>query len=322
VNIVEPTDKNLKLAANLIKKGELVAFPTETVYGLGADGLNPLAVAKIFETKERPSFNPLILHISGVNQIDLIANFENVKINNLIKKFWPGPLTIVVPKKETVPDIVTAGNETVAIRMPNHPVALRLIDLIGNPIAAPSANMFGRLSPTTAEHVYKQLGNKVKLILNGGKCRIGVESTILGVKEDKIFLLRPGGISKEEIESVIGKLDNREEQLKSPDSPGQLPYHYAPRIPIKFLDRNSVNETEWKSAGVLLFKKSGLGKKFKVAKTLSPDGNLREAAANLFNCLHDLEKENINKIFVEPVPETGLGVAIMDRLKKAVNKYL
>jgi len=321
MSIVSATHKNIELAVNLIKKGELVAFPTETVYGLGADGLNAFAVTKIFEVKKRPSFNPLILHISNLGQLNLISECKNEKVETLIDEFWPGPLTLVVPKKNVVPEIVTAGNSTVAVRMPNHPVALELIELNNNPIAAPSANMFGQLSPTTAEHVQKQLGGKVSLILNGGSCKVGVESTILGVSDNEVYLLRPGGISTEEIENIIGKISKNKNISGAPESPGQLPYHYAPRIPIRFLDKESIDKIDKDKTGLLLFKSSELEGSFKIVKVLSANGNLREAAANLFSHLHDLEKEGISEIYVERLPERGLGIAIMDRLKKAVNKY-
>ncbi|KAB2840815.1 MAG: threonylcarbamoyl-AMP synthase, partial [Melioribacteraceae bacterium] len=179
MKILEATEQNILNAANVLKSGGLTAFPTETVYGLGADGLNPIAVSKIFEAKNRPAFNPLILHIANYNQLEEICYLNNKKIELLITSFWPGPLTLVVPKKKIVPDIVTSGNETVAVRMPDHPVALSLISKAGRPIAAPSANRFGELSPTTAEHVAKQLGDNVDIILDGGPCRVGVESTIL-----------------------------------------------------------------------------------------------------------------------------------------------
>jgi len=192
--IIDSSKENIQKAADEIISGGIVAFPTETVYGLGADGLNPTAVAKIFEAKQRPSFNPLILHISSSDQLNDLVTIENDIVYKLINKFWPGPLTLVLTKKDIVPDIVTAGNPTVAVRMPNHPIAKALIDACGRPIAAPSANQFGFLSPTTAEHVEKQLGDKVKIILDGGKSNVGVESTIVEITKTEVFLLRHGGI--------------------------------------------------------------------------------------------------------------------------------
>ena len=317
---LSPTSNNIKISAKELKLGNLVAFPTETVYGLGADGLNPIAVSKIFETKKRPTFNPLILHINSMQMLNRIAWLKEKKIEKLLDKFWPGPLTIILPKKEIVPDIVTAGLETVAVRMPNNKIALQLIKELGNPIAAPSANSFGKLSPTTAEHVAKQLGEKVDIILDGGSCNVGVESTIVKITKDKNYLLRPGGISVEELESVAGKFENLNNENK-PDSPGQLKIHYAPEIPIYFFDEEKIIENRYKNLGGLFFRKSKLEKYFSSIKILSQKGNLNEAAANVFSFLHEFENENVDMIFVEPIEYSGLGNAIMDRLSKAVNKF-
>ncbi len=323
MELLEATPENIKKAAGLLKKGKLVAFPTETVYGLGANGLNPLAVTKIFEAKNRPSFNPLILHIAGKSDLTKLTSTTDEIIEKLTGKFWPGPLTLVLPKKNIVPDIVTAGNPTVAVRMPGHPVALKLIELSGTPIAAPSANLFGQLSPTTAGHVVKQLGNKVDLILDGGKCKVGVESTIIGFVDGEIVLLRPGGIPVEEIEKITGKIKkfSPEDTDSNPLSPGRLPFHYSPAIPIRFFDEKIEKEITGKKVGALLFKKSHTGTNFNKVIYLSENGDLHEAAANLFYALHELETADLDLIYVEPVPEKGLGIAIMDRLKKAVKKY-
>ena len=308
-------------AKEILSAGGLVAIPTETVYGLGADGLNPTAVTKIFEAKKRPSFNPLILHIASIKQLHDLVYIESEKVKKLVKAFWPGPLTLVLPKKEIVPDIVTAGNSTVAVRMPKHPVALELIEASGKPIAAPSANTFGFLSPTTAEHVEKQLGNKVNLILDGGKSDVGVESTIIEVYEDKIYLLRPGGIAAEQIEEVCDKIEVKPVDLNSPNAPGQLFHHYAPKVPIKFISELTEKELEEKKLAGLFFKDNKSSMKFEHFEILSPNGDLREAAANLFHHLHALEILDVDLIVVEPVKEENLGIAIMDRLRKATNLY-
>ncbi|MFA3783988.1 L-threonylcarbamoyladenylate synthase [Melioribacteraceae bacterium 4301-Me] len=320
MNIVNATKTNISLAAKIIKSGGLVAFPTETVYGLGADGLNPIAVAKIFEVKKRPQFNPLILHISDLKMLYKITNYNSKLIDRLIKEFWPGPLTLVLPKKDIVPNIVTAGNPTVAIRMPDHKVALELIKKSGVPIAAPSANVFSKLSPTTAQHVENQLGEKVNLILDGGKCRVGVESTIIKIDNKGVELLRPGGIPIEEIEIYTGKLKRRTTSNK-PAAPGQLPYHYAPSIPIAFLSRNSIFKNKKKKVGAIFFSEKKINYEFASVKILSEKKDLREAAANLFQYLHELENQKLDIILVEKVQEKGLGLAIMDRLKKAIRKY-
>jgi L-threonylcarbamoyladenylate synthase len=321
MQLLEANKKNIELAAEVIKQGGLVSFPTETVYGLGADGLNPIATAKIFEAKSRPKFDPLILHIAERNTLDFIAEWKNENVEKLINKFWPGPLTLVLPKKKIVPEIVTAGNPTIAVRMPDHKVALELIKLSGVPIAAPSANKFGHLSPTDAQHVVKQLKNKVDIILNGGPTTVGVESTILEVTDNEIYLLRYGGLTLEDIESVVGKVVIKQHQAAKPNSPGQLPFHYSPTLPLKFLSAATLEENRDKRIGVIFFKEKNVEHNFAVEKILSSAGDLREAAANLFSHLYELEKENIDIILIEPVAETGLGRAIMDRLKRASNKY-
>ncbi len=309
-------EENIKQAVTLIRSGGLVAFPTETVYGLGADALNPRAVARIFEIKNRPSFDPLIVHIADFRDVEKLCSFVSLLAKKLMRKFWPGPLTLILPKCGIVPDIVTAGLPTVAVRMPSHNVALQLIRLAGRPIAAPSANPFGFLSPTTAAHVTEQLGGKVDLILDSGQCSVGIESTILDLSGGMPTLLRPGGISPEEIEKVIGHTVQREKGILSkPKAPGQLPSHYSPRTPIKILngDRFVPNG----KIGLLAFKAPQQGAFFRVVEVLAPSGDLEEAAANLFSCLHRLDKANLDVIYAEPVPEVGLGRAIMDRLRRA-----
>lgn len=278
-------------------------------------------MAKIFEAKKRPSFNPLILHIASINQLNDLVNIRSPKVEKLVAAFWPGPLTLVLSKKEIVPEIVTAGNQTVAVRMPKHPAAIELIKVSGKPIAAPSANTFGFLSPTTAKHVEKQLGNKVGFILDGGKSNVGLESTIVEVFKDKIYLLRPGGITIEMIEEVCGMVEVKQVDLSNPNSPGQLQQHYAPKVPMKFL--NEVNEKDIKEKNLagLFYKENKTSLKFKHVEFLSPNGELHEAAANLFHHLHLLESLHVDLIIVESIKEEGLGIAIMDRLRKATNRY-
>lgn len=322
MSILEANRESVEFASGIIKSGGLVAFPTETVYGLGADGLNPIAVAKIFETKKRPTFNPLILHISKKNDLQKFAIVSDIRIERIIDKFWPGPLTLVLPKRDIVPDIVTSGNPTVAIRMPRHPVALDLIEKSGCPIAAPSANKFGHLSPTEASHVLKSIGDKVDVILDGGKCTVGVESTIIQFSDGKFSLLRPGGLSREEIENEIGPIEVISKFSIRPSSPGQLPFHYAPSIPLYFLTNDNLEKFSNKKIGVLFFKNKKDENKFQSVRILSAKGDMKEAAANLFKFLHELEKEEIDLILAEPIEEKGLGVAIMDRLKKGTNRFL
>lgn len=322
MNIFTATNDSIERASGIIREGGLVAFPTETVYGLGADGLNPIAVAKIFESKKRPTFNPLILHISEKNFLSYLAQINDGRIENLIDRFWPGPLTLVLPKNKIVPDIVTAGNPTVAVRMPNHSVALELIKKSGTPIAAPSANKFGNLSPTEASHVFKSLGETVDMILDGGKCTVGVESTIIQFTGDDVLLLRPGGLSIEEIENEVGKVKTVTKFSLRPNSPGQLLYHYSPSIPLYFLTKENLEKYSNKKIGALFFNSINIKHNFTSVKILSEKGEMKEAAANLFKHLHDLEKEKIDLILAEPIKEEGLGRAIMDRLKKGTNRFI
>lgn len=305
-------------AARMVREGGIVAFPTETVYGLGADAFNALAVARIFEVKQRPYFDPLIVHIDDPTHVAALAKEVPSNAKKLIERYWPGPLTLVLLKEDHIPDIVTAGLPTVALRMPNHPVALSLIKESGCPIAAPSANPFGYLSPTTAEHVKDQLGNQVDFILDGGPCKIGVESTILSLAEVPPKLLRWGGIPFEEIESMIGKVEIQPENKERPSAPGMLPRHYAPRTPI-ILNWNNhhLDLFKNKTIGLLAFQKPIHHLRFNVIEILSKKGDLREAAANLFSALRRLDRLNLDLILVEPVPEIGLGRAIMDRLRRA-----
>ena len=317
--ITKPTEIALDLAAQIIKQGGLVAFPTETVYGLGADAFNPIAVAKIFAVKNRPEFDPVIVHIANKNQIESVCRM-NKRAEKLIEKFWPGPLTLVLPKKRRIPDIVTAGMSKVGIRMPNNDIALRFITLAGTPIAAPSANPFGYLSPTTAEHVYEQLGSKIEMILDGGPCEIGIESTIIEFTDNKPLLLRAGGISVEEITEVIGKVTIATENSKKPQAPGQLPYHYAPNTRLKVVQQEQMDLNTRKKAGFLFFQMPKKYPRSAQYEVLSKLGMLDEAATNLFAALHKLDAAGLEIIYAEPVPEEGLGRAIMDRLRKAERK--
>jgi L-threonylcarbamoyladenylate synthase len=305
-------------AAKIIQKGGIVAFPTETVYGLGADAFNPLAVARVFEVKRRPYFDPLIVHVANSRDVKKLAKEIPTNAKKLTEKFWPGPLTVVLLKEEKIPDIVTAGLPSVAIRMPNHPIALSLIKESRCPIAAPSANPFGYLSPTTANHVHEQLGDQVDLILDGGPCPVGVESTIVSFLEESPRLLRAGGVSLEEIESFIGKVEVTEIKEDRPYAPGMLPRHYAPQTPIMLdWDGKNLGPHKNKKIGLLAFQAPKGNVKFHSIEVLSKKGDMREAAANLFAAIRRLDTLNLDLILAEPVPEFGLGRAIMDRLRRA-----
>lgn len=311
-------NNNIDIAAGYIREGRLVAFPTETVYGLGANALNPLAVAKIFELKERPSFDPLIVHIASVDDLDKLTVNKDSRVLLLAEKFWPGPLTIVLPKSDIVPDIVTSGLDTVGIRMPNNPIALELIRKAGCPIAAPSANKFGRVSPTTAQHVKKQLPN-VDYILDGGKTQVGIESTIITLNENGFEILRHGVITREDLDSVVPFHSGRDKS-DSIVAPGMLKSHYSPNKPLYFLGDVHLNDMQRSNAGLLSFNTTDT-EGYKMVIPLSTSGNLREYAVNLFAAIHKMEESDVEYIVAEPVEEHGVGLAIMDRLRKAAFRY-
>lgn len=315
--ITKPDAQAIRAAADILRGGGLVAFPTETVYGLGGNALDARAVARIFEAKARPRFDPLIVHVADISAVEGIASCCQQTATRLIERFWPGPLTLILPKADAVPAIVTAGLATVAVRMPDHPVALQLIRTAGMPIAAPSANRFGGLSPTTAMHVHDQLGNRIDLILDGGACPIGIESTVLDLTGNIPALLRPGGLPLEKIEAVIGQVMIPTEQSDCPRSPGQLAQHYAPRTRLMILSDQAPDQAMFRRVGLLAFRNPRPDIAATCVEILSPGGDLREAAANLFAALHRLDQAGLDVIYAEPVPEIGLGRAIMNRLRKA-----
>jgi L-threonylcarbamoyladenylate synthase len=309
---------SIEKAVTLLKRGDIVAFPTETVYGLGADAFNPYAVAKIFEMKKRPTFDPLIVHIGEKDWVSRIAVHVPSPVAALMDRFWPGPLTIILTKKEVIPDIVTAGLPTVGIRMPSHPVALNLIRALGNPIAAPSANPFGYMSPTKAAHVARMFKDKAGLLLDGGKSVFGIESTILSVEEGKFRIRRHGAITLEELEAVAGTILDKQHG-DTCEAPGELPYHYAPHKPLRLI--TSPSEIETAESSFLAFMPPGTPPLSRYMKVLTATGDLREAAANFFSFLIDLDREDIKTIYAEKLPEVGVGKAMMERLKKASKKY-
>ena len=311
--------KAIRRAAEILRAGGLVAFPTETVYGLGCDAGNALAVARIFEVKARPRIDPLIVHAADTSSAERYGDFPQ-SARGLMEKFWPGPLTLVVPKKDSVPPIVTAGLETVAIRIPAHPAALALINAAGRGIAAPSANPFGYVSPTEAAHVAEQLGDKIDLILDGGPCPIGVESTILSMAEGAPCLLRSGGVAIEELEPLVGSLAMPAGPSARPSAPGMLKRHYATRTRLEISGQRPGEPRAGEKAGLLSLVRPEDPDRFAAVEVLSPSGNLREAAANLFRALRRLDSLGLDRIIARPVEETGLGVAIMDRLRRCAAK--
>lgn len=304
-------------AADLIRNGEVVAFPTETVYGLAADATNASAVARIFAIKARPSFDPLIVHIDSAEMLASVAAFVPPPAAALAQRFWPGPLTIVLRKTERIPDIVTAGLPSLAVRLPDHDVARSLIAAVGRPLAAPSANPFGYVSPTTAAHVEAQLGAQLPFILDGGPCRVGVESTIVSFVDAEPALLRAGGIGLEDIERVIGALHITTDHAL-PLAPGQLPRHYAPRTPIAIVASPGQIPTGSRGDTALLLPRPDPDSGgFAHVEVLSLDGALPTVAANLFAALRRVDDRGFARIVAVAVPEVGLGRAIMDRLRRA-----
>jgi L-threonylcarbamoyladenylate synthase len=313
--LVEPTAETVAEAARLLRDGRLVAFPTETVYGLGGDATNEGAVAAIFEAKGRPQFNPLISHVLDAGSARAFVKWTD-EAEILAARFWPGPLTLVLPRAEGSPIslLSTAGLDTVAIRAPSHPVAQALIRAAGRPVAAPSANRSGAVSPTRAEHVAESLGDRVPMILDGGPCLVGVESTVLDLSGNRPTLLRPGGATREAIEAVVGPIA-LSEAIPSGESarksPGQLASHYAPSRPVR-LEATIVRPDE----GLLAFGRN-IPPGAMLTYNLSPAGDLGEAAANLFAMLRALDRPGIGRIAVMPIPQAGLGLAINDRLRRA-----
>lgn len=299
-------------AAELLRAGGLVALPTETVYGLGADATNAGAVARIFEAKGRPSFNPLISHCADPESAFAHGRFD-ARARALAEAFWPGPLTLVVPRApdSAIAELTGAGLPTLALRVPGGAVARRLIAAAGRPIAAPSANRSGSISPTTARHVADSLGDAVDLILDGGPCTVGVESTVIDLSGDRPALLRPGGLPREDLEAAAGPLVDPAQDPDAPASPGQLASHYAPSARLR------LNATDPGAEEALLAFGPDVPAGAKVTANLSPTGDLREAAANLFALLHALDRADVRGIAAMPVPERGLGTAINDRLRRA-----
>lgn len=311
-----PISTDVARAAELLRNGGVVAFPTETVYGLGGNALDPHAVARIFAAKDRPHFDPLIVHIAARDWLNRLVTEIPEPARRLMDRCWPGPLTLVLPKSDRVPDLVTSGLPSVAVRMPNHPLALELIRRADCPVAAPSANLFGRLSPTRAEHVREQLGDRIDLILDGGPCRIGVESTVLQFTAAGPMLLRAGGVPLERLEPLIGPVAIATSDASHPAAPGMLPRHYAPRTPIEIVP-DLAQLTPRERDGLLTLTPPAHPERFAAVEVLSPTGDLTEAAANFFAALHRLDAAPIDRIVALPFPNEGLGRALNDRLRRA-----
>jgi L-threonylcarbamoyladenylate synthase len=339
VNADNPKPEIIGRGATLLRGGEIIAFPTETVYGLGADVFQPAAIERIFAAKGRPFSDPLIIHIANEHQLELLTTTFPVEAKRLTQKFWPGPLTLILPKGPRVPHLVTAGLETVAIRMPRHPVALALINALDSPIAAPSANRFMHVSPTTAKHVFEDLSDHVPIILDAGPCEIGLESTVLDLCSDIPKILRPGGISLEALRTILPdvqiplqrKTTVVSEETLAKKAPGQLLIHYAPIVPLLLFD-GTVEEMhtsmlaeirlryiKGERVGILIAKEDIPTFQDSSALIYSPgsEDDLEQVAANLFAGLHYLEDAHVQVILCRYFAERGLGLAIRDRLLKA-----
>lgn len=306
-------------AADLLREGQLVGIPTETVYGLAAHALMSSAVLDIFRVKGRPAFDPLIVHVGQKHSIGEYAMAIPDEALALADRFWPGPLTLVLKKATCIPDEVSSGLDSVGLRMPDHPLTLALLKQTGFPIAAPSANPFGYISPTTAQHVYDQLMGRIPYILDGGPCRVGVESTIVGFEEEGPVVYRLGGLTLEDVRKVIPSVRVSIHSSSDPRAPGMLKSHYAPRIPLFLGDLESMlAEHAGKRIGVLAFSKHHAPSvPVGALQILSVTGNVNEAASRLFGALRLLDSSNVDIVLAEPVPEEGLGRAINDRLRRA-----
>jgi L-threonylcarbamoyladenylate synthase len=312
-------EKAIAYAVKLLRKGETVALPTETVYGLAADALDPIAVAKIFEAKERPRFDPLIVHLPNrewLERVAHLASHDREMSFTLADKFWPGPFTMVLPKREVIPDIVTAGLDTIAVRISAHPVFHKIVRAFGKPLAAPSANRFGQVSPTTAKHVFDELEGRIPLIIDAGQTEHGLESTIVTVQDGRIHILRRGPITAEQL-SEFGNVDTMP-PTKKISSPGQLASHYAPKTPLELIDTaENYSPKRHERVGLLAWRPIESFQRFAAVRQLSQEQDPCEAAANLFRYLRELDALGLDCIIAERVPSRGLGAAIMDRLERA-----
>jgi len=318
-NALDDLERSIDQGALALRQGKLTAFPTETVYGLGADALNREAVKLIFKAKQRPFYDPLIVHISELRQLDKLVREFPERARRLAEAFWPGPLTLVLKKDPRVPDIVTAEHPTVAIRMPSNPWARELIQRAGTPVAAPSANLFGRTSPTTAAHVAEQLSGSYEVLIDAGACRVGLESTVLSLAGDEPLLLRSGGVNRQQIEEIIGPVGvPAKTEARDAESPGMLPSHYAPLTPLLMVP-DVRDYAENRDIGCILYEKPGMDFAGPTVQ-VSGSRNADEIAVNIYAALRSLDGQGLSLIVCEWCPEGGIGTAVNDRLQKASAK--
>ncbi len=311
--------KNINKAVDILNNEDVVAIPTETVYGLAGNIYSEKAIRKIFEVKQRPLFNPLIVHLHTIKQLEEIVSHVPPKAQMLANAFWPGSLTLVLKKKANIPDVITAGKDTVAVRIPNHPVTLELLKKLSFPLAAPSANPFNRISPTNALHVEYYFKNSIQMVLDGGECQNGLESTIIGFEKNEPILYRLGAIAIEDIENVVGKITVKNKEEKAPNAPGMLAKHYAPKTKTYLVDNleEFLERHTNKAIGVIVLSENLNAENIKHIEILSRSGDLKEAASKLYSALHRLDGLNLNMIVAQRFPNFGLGKSINDRLERA-----
>jgi L-threonylcarbamoyladenylate synthase len=311
--------KNISKAVRLLNNEELVAIPTETVYGLAGNIYSEKAINAIFKTKQRPKFNPLIVHIPDVDYLDDVVEYIPEKARLLADAFWPGPITLVLKKKKEIPALITAGKSTVAVRVPNHPITIELLRQLDFPLAAPSANPFNRISPTTAKHVEDYFINDLKMVLDGGPCQSGIESTIIGFEKDEPIIYRLGSTPIEAIENVVGKISIKNKKEVAPDAPGMLERHYAPTTKTILTDnlQKAIQQFQGKRIGLLVYNDISNDDAIDYKIVLSEEKNLQEAASKLYDALHQLDRQNLDIIIAERLPDYDLGKSINDRLQRA-----
>lgn len=311
--------KDISKAVALLNQEKLVAIPTETVYGLAGNIFSEKAIDSIFKTKQRPLFNPLIVHIPSIDYLESIVARIPEKAKLLAEVFWPGPITLVLKKKEVIPDVITAGKDTVAVRIPNHPTTLELLKQLDFPLAAPSANPFNRISPTSAEHVESYFKNDIKMVLDGGTCTSGIESTIIGFENDEPIIYRLGSTSIEDIENIVGSVEIKNKKNSVPNAPGMLARHYAPNTKTILVTdiSDAIKQFQGKNIGILAFENEIKNKAIKFQIVLSKTGNVSEAATNLYSALHQLDEQDLDIIIAERLPNHDIGKSINDRLQRA-----
>ena len=311
--------KDISKAVALLNQEKLVAIPTETVYGLAGNIFSEKAIDSIFKTKQRPLFNPLIVHIPSIDYLESIVARIPEKAKLLAEVFWPGPITLVLKKKEVIPDVITAGKDTVAVRIPNHPITLELLKQLDFPLAAPSANPFNRISPTSAEHVESYFKNDIKMVLDGGTCTSGIESTIIGFENDEPIIYRLGSTSIEDIENIVGSVEIKNKKNSVPNAPGMLARHYAPNTKTILVTdiSDAIKQFQGKNIGILAFENEIKNKAIKFQIVLSKTGNVSEAATNLYSALHQLDEQDLEIIIAERLPNHDIGKSINDRLQRA-----